>query len=124
MKLSDLDFELPEELIARIPTQNRTDSRLMVINAETADISHSIFSQIDSFLNSKDLLVINTTKVLPAFTYCYKLSGGKIQILYLFHEGAVANCLVSGAKIDKGQVILSLDKKYSLEIKEKNEDGS
>ena len=124
MKLSDLDFQLPEELIARNPTQNRTDSRLMVINSETAQVAESTFSEFHSFLRPKDLLVLNTTKVLSALSYFYKPSGGKLQVLYLSHEKELAHCFVSGAKIVKGQRVFCSDNRYSFMIQERNKDGS
>ena len=63
MKLSDFSFELPESLIAQFPTENRTDSRLLVSNN---DILDDFFRNLGTYLDPGDLLVLNDTKVIPA----------------------------------------------------------
>jgi S-adenosylmethionine:tRNA ribosyltransferase-isomerase len=66
MKVDLFDFHLPEELIAQVPLQNRTDSRLMVLNKETGEIKHEVFKNVIEYLREGDCLVLNDTKVLPA----------------------------------------------------------
>ena len=66
MKTSDFYYDLPEELIAQVPLQNRSDSRLMVLDKHTGAITHSQFKNIRAFLKPGDRLVLNDTKVLPA----------------------------------------------------------
>lgn len=66
MKLEDFNYELPQELIAQTPLQNRSASRLMVLERETGKIEHRTFSSILEYLNPSDVLVINDTKVIPA----------------------------------------------------------
>jgi len=84
MKLSLFDYELPEELIAQYPLPNRDESRLMVLNRETKDIKHCVFSQLPEFLNPGDLLVLNNTKVIPARLIGKKeQSSGNVEILLL-----------------------------------------
>ena len=84
MKLSLFDYELPEELIAQFPLSNRDESRLMVLNKETEDIKHHVFSQLPEFLNPGDLLVLNNTKVIPARLIGKKeQSSGNVEILLL-----------------------------------------
>jgi S-adenosylmethionine:tRNA ribosyltransferase-isomerase len=73
MKLSDFYYELPEELIAQDPLENRTASRLMVLDKESGDIEHKVFSDIIDYLHKGDCLVINDTKVIPA-----RLIGSKV----------------------------------------------
>lgn len=73
MKLSDFYYNLPEELIAQDPLENRTASRLMVLDKETGRIEHRVFSDVIDYLNQGDCLVINDTKVIPA-----RLIGRKI----------------------------------------------
>ena len=73
MKLSDFNYDLPKELIAQDPLSNRESSRLMLLNKETGEIEHKIFSDIIDYLNPGDCLVINDTKVIPA-----RLIGTKI----------------------------------------------
>lgn len=82
MKLSDFDYELPQELIARYPLENRSASRLLVFKKEDSTINHSYFNKLDSLLNTGDLLVLNDSKVLPARFYGKKPTGGKVEILF------------------------------------------
>ena len=66
MKLSKFKFNLPEELIALHPTQNRDESRLMVVNKSSGKIEHHIFKDILNFFGDGDVMVFNDTKVFPA----------------------------------------------------------
>ena len=72
MKLTDFNYELPEELIAQSPIEKRDNSRLMVLNTKTKTIEHKIFKDIIDYLEKGDCLVINNTKVIPARLYGYK----------------------------------------------------
>lgn len=84
MKTSDFYFDLPEELIAQVPLQNRSDSRLLVLNKETGAITHSRFNQLGTFLRPGDRLVLNDTKVLPARLIGHRIdSGTQVEILLL-----------------------------------------
>ena len=66
MKTSDFYYELPEELIAQQPIENRADSKLMLLDKNTGRIEHSYFRNIVDYLNSGDTLVLNDTRVIPA----------------------------------------------------------
>lgn len=81
MKLSDFKFDLPESLIARYPTQQRTASRLMYLDGESGEIQDKGFSQIESLLEPGDLLIFNNTRVIPARLLGQKESGGKVEVL-------------------------------------------
>ncbi|WP_058307271.1 tRNA preQ1(34) S-adenosylmethionine ribosyltransferase-isomerase QueA [Gracilibacillus massiliensis] len=84
MEIEDFDFDLPEELIAQTPLQERASSRLMVLNRENRTISHHHFYDILDFLNAGDCLVLNDTKVLPARLYGVKEeTGAKVEVLLL-----------------------------------------
>lgn len=72
MKRSDFYYDLPEELIAQHPAEPRDSSRLLVLNAESGEIEHTVFREIGKFLKKGDLLVVNNTKVIPARLYGYK----------------------------------------------------
>lgn len=76
MKVSDFDYELPEELIAQHPSEKRDEARLMVLNRKGEKIEHKIFKDIVDYLNPGDCLVLNNTKVLPARLYGKKESTG------------------------------------------------
>lgn len=81
MQVSDFQFELPEQLIAKYPTPERTASRLMHLNAGTGEIRHYHFRDLPELLNAEDLMVFNDTKVIPARMFGAKATGGKVEIL-------------------------------------------
>lgn len=100
MRVSDFKFDLPEELIAQHPLENRDSSRLMVVDRETGEIKHEIFKNILEYLNKGDCLVLNNTRVMPARLIGEKLnSGGKIEFLLLKRiEGDKWECLAKPGK--------------------------
>jgi len=81
MKTSDFHYHLPKELIAQYPTEQRTDSRLLVVDRATANLEDKRFTDIELFLNQGDLLVMNNTRVIPARLFAHKESGGKLEVL-------------------------------------------
>ncbi|MEH6450802.1 MAG: tRNA preQ1(34) S-adenosylmethionine ribosyltransferase-isomerase QueA [Oleispira sp.] len=81
MKTSDFSFDLPDELIARFPMEERSASRLLCVDGETGSIEHNGFRDLEGLLNPGDLLVFNNTKVIPARLYGQKESGGKLEAL-------------------------------------------
>lgn len=81
MKLADFRFELPEHLIARYPTPERTASRLMHLEGNSGNIHHGQFKDILDLVHEGDLLVFNNTRVIPARLLGQKLSGGKVEVL-------------------------------------------
>ena len=84
MKTSDFYYELPEELIAQTPLEDRSSSRLMVLDKQTGKTEHKHFYDIVDFLDEGDTLILNDTKVLPARLYGEKEdTGGAIEFLLL-----------------------------------------
>lgn len=84
MNTSDFYFDLPEELIAQVPLENRTASRLMVLDRETGEIEHKHFYDMIEYLNPGDCLVLNDTRVIPARLFgAREGSGGKVEFLLL-----------------------------------------
>lgn len=84
MKLSQFKFKLPPELIADRPTENRDESRLMVLNRKTKTIEHRMFKDIMDYFDDGDTFVINNTKVFPARMYGNKeKTGAKIEVFLL-----------------------------------------
>lgn len=81
MKTSDFSFDLPDELIARFPMEERSASRLLCVDGETGALEHNGFRDLEALLNPGDLLVFNNTKVIPARLYGQKESGGKLEAL-------------------------------------------
>jgi S-adenosylmethionine:tRNA ribosyltransferase-isomerase len=66
MKLSHFQFNLPEELLAEFPTENRDESRLMVVHRKTGEIEHKMFKDIIDYFEDGDVMVLKTSKVVPA----------------------------------------------------------
>ncbi|MDR3071572.1 MAG: tRNA preQ1(34) S-adenosylmethionine ribosyltransferase-isomerase QueA [Endomicrobium sp.] len=81
--LSNYYYEIPEELIAQKPVENRQDSKLFVIDRKTQKFYHKHFSDIVEYLDPGDCLVINITKVVPSRLFGKKSSGGKVTVLFL-----------------------------------------
>ena len=113
MKTSDFNYNLPEELIAQVPLQDRTSSRLLILDKNTGKIEHKHFKDIIEYLNPGDTLVLNNTRVIPARIFGHKEGfTGKIEVLMLKDLGKDTwECLVKPGKNAKiGQVIIFSDK--------------
>lgn len=84
MKLSQYKYNLPEDLIAKYPSGNRDESRLMVIHRDSGKIEHRVFHEILEYFDDKDVLVFNNTKVFPARLYGNKeKTGAEIEVFLL-----------------------------------------
>lgn len=84
LRKSDFYFDLPKELIAQDPLEDRSSSRLLVLDSKTGVVSHHIFREIEDFLAPGDCLVLNDTKVIPARLYGEKAgTGGHVEVLLL-----------------------------------------
>lgn len=109
MKLSEFDYNLPEELIAQTPLQKRDTSRLMVLNRKERTIEDKHFFDILDYLHAGDILVRNNTKVIPARLYGTKEeTNGHVEVLLLKDLGNnVWECLVGNARIVKMGTIIT-----------------
>lgn len=84
MKLSQFKFNLPKELIAKFPAENRDESRLLVVDRKTGKFEHKVFKDIVDYFNDQDVMVFNNTKVFPARLYGNKeKTGAKIEVFLL-----------------------------------------
>ena len=81
MRVADFSFDLPDELIARFPKQDRTSSRLLSLDGPSGVVEHKVFSDLLELVNENDLLVFNNTRVIPARMFGQKASGGKVEVL-------------------------------------------
>ncbi|MBY7143274.1 tRNA preQ1(34) S-adenosylmethionine ribosyltransferase-isomerase QueA [Virgibacillus sp. NKC19-3] len=87
MNIEEFDFDLPEELIAQTPLNDRASSRLLVLNRHTKEINHAHFTDIKAYFNEGDCLVLNDTRVLPARLYGVKQdTGAEVEILLLHQD--------------------------------------
>ncbi|MDX1772610.1 S-adenosylmethionine--tRNA ribosyltransferase-isomerase [Oceanihabitans sediminis] len=84
MKLSHFQFDLPDELLAEFPAENRDESRLMVLNREKQTIEHKMFKDLIEYFDEDDVLILNNTKVFPARLYGNKeKTGARIEVFLL-----------------------------------------
>ncbi len=127
LKKSDFYFDLPEELIAQDPLEDRSSSRLLVIDKNTGKTQHRIFKDIIEYLNPGDCLVLNNTKVIPARLYGEREgTGGQVEVLLLKRgEGDVWETLVRpGKKCKPGQKLVFGGGKLHAEVLETVDDGN
>ena len=84
MKLSQFEFELPEELISKYPADHRDESRLMVVNRKEGTIEHKLFKDVIDYFEEGDVMMLNDTKVFPARMYGNKeKTGARIEVFLL-----------------------------------------
>src|SRR3546814_814686 len=81
MRTTDFDFNLPEELIAQFPTNERSASRLLRLDGTSGTLSDHMFRELPDFLRAGDLLIFNDTRVIKARLFGHKLSGGGVEVL-------------------------------------------
>lgn len=127
MKTSDFYYDLPSELIAQEPLQDRSSSRLLVLHRKTGEIEHKIFKNITEYLNPGDCLVINDTKVLPArLIGARKNTGARVEILLLVRKDIDKWEVLTypGKKAKPGDRITFGDGRLEAEILEVIEDGN
>ena len=127
LKKSDFYFDLPEELIAQDPLEDRSSSRLLMLHKETGEIKHEIFRNIIEYLQEGDCLVLNNTKVIPARLLGEKEdTGARVEVLLLKrHEADVWETLVRpGKKCRPGSRLSFGDGLLKAEVMEVVEEGN
>lgn len=125
MKKSDFYFDLPEELIAQTPLEDRTASRLLVLDRKKEGVEHRTFSDVLSYLQAGDCLVLNDSRVLPARLIGARPGGGATEVLLLRDRGEdVWECLVKpGRKMRMGATVSFGDGKLVGQVVGEVEDG-
>lgn len=127
MNVSDFHFDLPPELIAQHPAQQRDHSRLMVLDRETGAVSHEMFYEIKKHLKAGDCLVLNNTRVIPARLYGVKEgTGGAIEFVLLRRlEGDVWEVILKpGRRAKPGSRFVFGEGALTAEILEIGEQGN
>jgi S-adenosylmethionine:tRNA ribosyltransferase-isomerase len=132
MRTKLLDYNLPRLLIAQRPSCRRTDSRLLVLDRRTGEITDSRFSRIGNFLNAGDCLVLNDTLVLPARFFGRRKSGGRFEGLFLCEKkpGSWLVMLKGSRKLAAGETVELLAagspaaKPVAATLTDKNADGT
>ncbi|MBW1649455.1 MAG: tRNA preQ1(34) S-adenosylmethionine ribosyltransferase-isomerase QueA [Deltaproteobacteria bacterium] len=103
--LSDYDYNLPQELIAQKPCEQRDSSKLLYMDKKNGALADRFFFEIETFFKKGDILVINNTKVLPARLYGKKETGGKIEALILSFSAAPQALIKSSKRLKNGAYI-------------------
>ncbi len=126
MKTHDFWYDLPEELIAQTPLQQRDSSRLLKLNRETGEVSHLHFYDFIDYLQPGDCLVMNDSRVLPARLLGHRPTGGAVEVLLLRDLGDKCwECLVKpGRKMQAGSEVIFGGGELTATVKEVKEDGN
>ncbi len=117
MRVSDFSFNLPDELIARYPTEKRTASRLLTLDGNSGAVEDKHFTDLIDSIESGDLMVFNNTRVIPARLFGQKSTGGKLEILVermLDDKRILAH--VRSSKSPKVDAIINLDNGYQMKM--------
>lgn len=127
MKLSDFDYALPDELIARYPPEHREDSRLLVLDKNSGAFDDKKFTDVLSYFNSGDVLVLNETRVIPArLAGVRDTTGAKVEI-FLLHKQAdrtdTWHVLAAPAKKVKQGERITITENLSCEVIEELSEG-
>ncbi len=120
MRVSDLDYDLPERLIAQEPSVRRGESRLMVVDRRSGAIAHRQFGELAALLRAGDLLVFNDTRVLPARLLARRSSGARIDGLFLDEPepGRWRVMLNRSRRLRAGEVLRLRGDRYALVLEE------
>lgn len=127
MKLSEFSYDLPKELIAQDPLEDRTSSRLMLLDKDSGEVRHDVFSNIIDYLNPGDCLVLNDTKVIPARLIGTKAdTGAQIEVLLLKRrENDIWETLVKpGKKAKPGCEIIFADGLLKAKVSDIVQEGN
>lgn len=117
MKLSEFSFSLPESLIAKYPTENRSASRLLQLDGKSGDVRHSMFADMVELLEEGDLLVFNNTRVIPARLLGKKETGGQVEVLIeRITSDNTALAHVRASKAPKPGTKLILEEKVNVTV--------
>ena len=126
LKTSDFWYDLPEELIAQTPLQQRDSSRLLVLNRETGEVAHRHFYDIVDYLQPGDCLVMNDSRVLPARLLGKRPTGGAVEVLLLRDLGEKKwECLCKpGRKMQVGSSVIFGNGELTATVVQVQEDGN
>ena len=123
MNLSDFDYHLPDELIARYPTEQRTASRLLALDKTNGEVLHHQFTDLIDELQPNDLLVFNNTRVIPARLFGEKASGGKVEVMIeRITSGSRGIAQIRASKSPKPDTIIHLEQGLSLRVIDRIDD--
>ncbi len=125
IKVCELEYDLPPELIAQAPCEPRDAARLMVVHRATGVVEHRVFRELPGLVTARDCLVVNRTRVLPAKFVAFRRTGGRIGGLFV-HEVSLGiwTVLLSGAaRVREGEQLALDDSPWSLTLRKRGEWG-
>lgn len=123
MRKSDFYFDLPQNLIAQAPLQERSSSKMLVYSRSTQEHTHKSFQDLAEYLSPGDLLVLNDSKVIPARLFGHKDSGGQVELLIerlLSDTECMAH--IRASKAPRPGSLIQFNPEWSLEVVEKQND--
>ncbi len=123
MKLSEFNYALPDELIARYPLEQRSASRLLCLDKQSGEINHQHYTDVLNLLNKGDLLVFNDTRVIPARLFGQRATGGKVEVMVerlLDNQHCLAHVRMSN-KV-RPELEISFEQGYRLVVVQKQQD--
>ncbi len=125
MKLSEFDYELPKDLIAQFPAEQRDESRLIVLDRAGGDIRETRFANFSRFLQEGDLLVVNETRVIPARIHGRKKSGGLVEVFLVrrLAERRWIAMLRPASRLRAGEIVLVGERDLEIAIGERLNEG-
>lgn len=125
MRVDDLDFELPEDRIAQVPSAQRDDARLLVVPAGPSAFEHRGVAALPALLRAGDLLVLNDTRVLPTRLMTTRATGGRIRVVFVERVGSHRwrAFLKSGGRPQVGEVLRS-PRGAALRLAAQDDDGT
>lgn len=126
MKTEEFNFDLPENLIAQSPIEKRDESKMLLLNRNTGEITHKKFHQITEELQEGDTLVLNDTKVIPARLYGTKKdTGGKVELLLVTEEKKTQWLVMArpAKKLKLGSTVIFKEGLLEGVVKEEREEG-
>lgn len=120
MNLSDFQYDLPQELIAQFPLPDRASARLLVLDRQTGELTHSRFDCITDFIQKGDVFVLNNTRVFKARLIARKSTGGKVEVLLIRKtDGDSWEAMISHAKRMREETRLDFADKIFARIEKK-----
>jgi S-adenosylmethionine:tRNA ribosyltransferase-isomerase len=124
VRLSELQYDLPRELIAQRPAEPRDAARLLVLDRSNGSVAHRVFREIGDYLPAGDCLVLNDTRVIPARFFCQRRSGGKIEGLFLHEQRGMWRALLRpSARLKVGERLRCEGDEAELALCERHERG-
>ncbi|MBT6579359.1 MAG: tRNA preQ1(34) S-adenosylmethionine ribosyltransferase-isomerase QueA, partial [Cellvibrionales bacterium] len=123
MNLTDFQYQLPDELIARYPAEQRTASRLLAMDRHDGDLGHHGFVDLVNLLKPNDLLIFNNTRVIPARLFGEKETGGKVEVMVeRITSGSRGVAQIRASKSPKPGSRILLDKDLSIRVVDRVDD--